>query len=176
LISDLRAASPGPQVGTLAPEFKAISILTGDTVDLNRERGKIVIMTFWASWCAPCRRELPILERAQELVGRDRLTVLAVNYRDSREAMVRMKKILAPWQLTVLEDRNGKISDTYKVKAIPHLFMIDREGKIIADHTGYGDKSLALLVLDINNALREDVPTAQPPAPAVNENASSDPH
>jgi thiol-disulfide isomerase/thioredoxin len=57
--------------------------MTGEVVPLSSQRGKVVILTFWASRCAPCRRELAILERAQEVVGKDKLTVFAVSYRES---------------------------------------------------------------------------------------------
>jgi hypothetical protein len=60
--------------------------------------------------------------------------------------------------MSLLEDRNGGIANRYKITAIPHLFMIDRNGKVVANHTGHGDKSLEVLVADINNAMREDVP------------------
>jgi thiol-disulfide isomerase/thioredoxin len=164
-ISTVLAASTGPEAGTTAPEFKAKSITTGDTIELNAQRGKLVIVTFWASWCPPCRRELPILERAQEILGRDKLAVLAINFRDSPVAITALRKIAKTWQISLLEDRNGGIANRYKITAIPHLFMIDRNGKVVANHTGYGDKSLEVLVADINNAMREEVP-ADEQAPA----------
>lgn len=163
------AASPGPGVGSIAPEFKAKNIVTGDAVDLNAQRGKLVILTFWATWCGPCRRELPILERAQEYLGKSRLAVLAVDFQDSENAVLAVKKIAKPWQISLLRDGYGRIAGKYKITAIPHLFMIDREGKIVAEHTGYGDKSLAELVADINNALGADTPADEHSTPAPSE-------
>jgi thiol-disulfide isomerase/thioredoxin len=148
------AAPAGPDVGTIAPSFKARNILTGDKIALDEQRGKLVILTFWATWCPPCRRELPILEKAQRLVGKDRLVVLAVVYRDTPEAIWSLKKAAKDWQITLLDDWGGSIASSYKISAIPHLFMIDQDGKIVANHTGYGDKSLEVLVEDINGALR----------------------
>ena len=153
-------------MGSTAPEFKGKNMVTGDTVDLSAQRGKLVILTFWATWCAPCRSELPILEGAQKLLGKDKLIVFAVNFQDSPEAVRALKKLAATWQLVLVEDRGGRIADSYKIRAIPHLFMIDRDGKIVAIHTGYGDRSLEELVSDINKALRVPGGADQQPAPA----------
>jgi hypothetical protein len=64
-----------------------------------------------------------------------------------------------------LQDGSGRIADSYKITAIPHLFMINRDGKIVANHTGYGDRSIEELVADINAALREDSTAGAPSAP-----------
>lgn len=172
-VSEVIAASSGPEVGSMAPDFKAKNLVTGDAVDLIGQRGKLVILTFWASWCAPCRRELPILEGAQKYLGRDRLVLLAVNFRDSPDAVIALKKLAKPWQISLLQDGNGRIASSYKITAIPHLFMIDRDGKIVANHTGYGDRSLNELVADINDALREKKPVDDQSAPLPSETPSS---
>lgn len=163
------ASQTGPAVGTVAPDFKARNLLTGEVLPLSSQRGKIVIVTFWASWCAPCRRELPILERAQQVVGKDRLTVFAVSFRESPDAERALKKVAAAWQINIIEDHNGWIAGHYAISSIPHLFLIDREGKVVANHLGYGDSSLETLVADINHALTgstsgdEHAPAPPPP-------------
>jgi thiol-disulfide isomerase/thioredoxin len=160
------AAQPGgPAVGSIAPGFRAHSAVTGQTTHLSDQHGKVVILTFWASWCAPCRRELPILEKAQRLVGKDKLTVFAVSFKENPRAGAALKKLAADWQINVIEDDNGWIASRYSISAIPHLFIIGRDGKVIANHLGYGDSSLDELVHDINHALappveQEAAPTA----------------
>jgi thiol-disulfide isomerase/thioredoxin len=168
------ASQTGPTIGSIAPDFKARNLLTGEVTPLNSQRGKIVILTFWASWCAPCRRELPILERAQMVIGKDRLTVFAVSYRESPDAESRLKRVASAWHINMIEDSNGWIAGHYGISSIPHLFLIDREGKVVANHLGYGDRSLAELVADINHALAESTPAEQeaPPPPPPVDSAS----
>ena len=164
------ASQTGPAIGSIAPDFKARNLLTGEVIPLSSQRGKAVILTFWASWCAPCRRELPILERAQSVVGKDRLTVFAVSYRETPDAERALKKLASTWHINLIQDGNGWIAGHYGISSIPHLFLIDREGKVVANHLGYGDRSLEELVADINRALAEATPADQdapsPPPPA----------
>jgi thiol-disulfide isomerase/thioredoxin len=143
----------GPAIGTIAPDFKVRNLVTGEDVTLSSQHGKVVIVTFWASWCGPCKRELPILEKAQRVVGKDNLVVFAVNHGDAPEALAAIKKPAANWQINIMKDRNEHVASLYSVKSIPHLFMIGRDGKIVANHLGYGDSTLEELVADINRAL-----------------------
>jgi thiol-disulfide isomerase/thioredoxin len=143
----------GPAVGAIAPDFKVRNLVTGEDITLSSQHGKVVILTFWASWCGPCKRELPILENAQRAVGKDRLIVFAVSHRDKPEALAAIKKPAANWQINVMTDRNDHVASLYSVAAIPHLFMIGRDGKVVANHLGYGDRTLDELVADINRAL-----------------------
>jgi thiol-disulfide isomerase/thioredoxin len=152
--------STGPAVGSVAPDFKAHNVLTGERTLLSGQRGKVVILTFWASWCAPCRRELPNLEKAQRILGKDKLTVFAVSFNDSA-AESGIKKLASEWQINMIDDHYGWIAGHYSISKIPHLFIIGRDGKVLANHTGYGDRSLQELVDDINRAFREPTPAEQ---------------
>jgi thiol-disulfide isomerase/thioredoxin len=161
------AAGPsGPEIGSIAPDFKAHNLVTRESVPLSSQRGKVVILTFWASWCAPCRRELPILEKAQELVGKDKLTVFAVSYMDTQAASA-IAKVARQWQINVIEDRNNWIANHYAISSVPHLFIIGRDGKILANHLGYGDRSLEELVADINGAMAQPAAAEQQVPPVV---------
>ena len=151
-------APSGPAIGTTAPDIKVRNLVTWQDMTLSSQRGKIVILTFWASWCGPCKRELPILEGAQRAIGKDRLVVFAVNYRDRPEALAAIKKPASSWQINLMTDPGDRAARQYSISGIPHLFMIGRDGKVIANHLGYGDRTLDELVADINRALAETTP------------------
>jgi thiol-disulfide isomerase/thioredoxin len=144
-----------PAVGTAAPDFTAYSYVTGEKTRLSDQHGRVVILTFWATWCGPCRQELPNLEGIQERVGKDRLVVLAVNYRDSEQTISYLKKSAkkAEWKITMLLDPTGGIADKYGIDSIPHLFLIGRDGNIAAAHSGFGDGSIDTMLPEINAAL-----------------------
>ncbi len=152
-----------PPVGSAAPDFTAFDYVTGEKTRLSAQHGKVVILTFWATWCAPCREELPNLEGIQEHVGKDQLVVLAVNYRDSDETISYLRKNAkkAAWKISMLLDPNGGIAGKYGIASIPHLFLIGRDGNIAAAHSGFGDGSLDAMLPEINAAL------AGKPAPAL---------
>ena len=147
------AESNGPAVGSMAPDFTAHNAVTGEIVPLSSQHGKVVILTFWASWCGPCRRELPVLENAQRIVGKDKVTVFAVSYRETHGATASLKKQEATWRLTLVDDPDGWIASHYSISRIPHLFIIGRDGRVVANHLGYGDHTLNQIVADLNHAL-----------------------
>jgi peroxiredoxin len=168
LSGSVLAAPASPAVGDLAPDFTAPAALSRDKVTLSAQQGKLVFLTFWASWCAPCRKELPILEAVQRKLGKDVAVVLAVSFQDAKYAQIARGAQKAGWQLTLLEDPNGKIAAKYGIESIPHLFVIGRDGKILAVHTGYGEDSVEHLVRDINSALGqagEPAAAEETPAP-----------
>jgi thiol-disulfide isomerase/thioredoxin len=148
----------GPAVGTIAPDFEVHNLVTGEDITLSSQHGKVVILTFWASWCGPCKRELPILENAQRAVGKDKLVVFALSHKDKPAAIAAIKRVAAKWQINVMIDSNDHVARRYSVSGIPHLFMIGRDGKVVANHVGYGDRTLDELIADINHALAAPLP------------------
>ncbi len=140
------------QVGDTPPDLLGRTA-SGDHVKLSDYHGRIVIVSFWASWCAPCRKELPILAGIQKKVSRDQLVVFAVNWKESREQYRLITKGLKDVDLTLISDESGYFGDRFGVNAIPHMFIIGRDGHIAAIHLGYGESELPALVKEINALL-----------------------
>jgi thiol-disulfide isomerase/thioredoxin len=116
------------EVNRPAPDFTLCSI-DGKPVSLSQFRGKPVVLTFFASWCQPCRAELPMMEKLQKEMG-DRLQVVAVNYRDiyfDSKRFVRDRGVTYP---ALLESDDNPVAERYGVHGIPMTFFIDRNGKI----------------------------------------------
>lgn len=124
-------------VGKPAPEF-SLESLDGRKVSLADYRGKTLAVTFWASWCGPCRMEMPVLIRfyRQTHDSGSNFEILAISIDDNREDAqdaARAMKIPFP----VLLDSGSHLADTYKVEGIPMLFVIDKSGKVSWSHTGF---------------------------------------
>ena len=107
----------------------ALKDLGGTLHDLAEYRGQVVVVNFWATWCQPCREELPSLERLRDAMRGRRFEVLTVNV---AEGEPRVKGFLAevPLRLPVLLDRDGDTQRAWKVRGLPATFLLDREGVI----------------------------------------------
>jgi peroxiredoxin len=121
---------PSPREGFLAPDF-TLDLLTGGEMTLSEQKGKVVIINLWASWCPPCRAEMPALQEVY-LANRDRgLEVLAVNttYQDQESAAA---AFVQDFNLTfpILLERTGDVARQYQLRAMPSTFFVDREGVI----------------------------------------------
>lgn len=117
----------GNQVGQRAPDFTA-TLIDGSSVSLSDYRGKFVLLDFWATWCEPCREEIPSLQKAYE--ERDNLVVLAIDFLEDEgtvSAFARTNKITFPMAL----DLTGEVNYLYKVSGYPTNYLINKEGIII---------------------------------------------
>ena len=101
--------------------------LQGRLTDLASLHGKVVLINFWASWCAPCRVEMPLLQAVPELLGEDRVAVLAVNFKESPRAVSRFVTA-QQWRVPVLLDPPGDVARAWGVKVFPTTFLIDTQG------------------------------------------------
>lgn len=118
-----------------APDF-TLKSRTGENIKLSELRGEVVMLNFWASWCAPCRKEMPLLEEIYKKYSDLGFTLLAVNVEeDSSKADILLKDI--PVTFPVLFDNTNKVTKLYKVVAMPSTVIIDRDGNQRYLHRGY---------------------------------------
>lgn len=125
-----------PKPGELPPDALGRD-RDGNDVTVSQYRGKVVIVTFWASWCGPCRRELPLLGKVQAMVGRDHLEIIAVNFKEDRREFNAVIRANRDVDLHYVHDRSGRTSDSYGVNSLPHMFIIGLDGRVAHVHRGY---------------------------------------
>jgi peroxiredoxin len=130
-----QAAPGGINVGNRARDF-TLEDLAGDKVSLSDYRGDVVLINFWATWCPPCRAEIPDLEAAYRTRGGDGLVILGLSTDESREqvqAFVDQFGVTYP----VLLDSEAKVMETYRARGLPMSVLVDRDGVIQVRHIGY---------------------------------------
>jgi cytochrome c biogenesis protein CcmG, thiol:disulfide interchange protein DsbE len=145
---------PSPHVGFPAPDF-TLETLDDSTTSLAGQRGKVVIVNLWASWCGPCRAELPAIQRLYNTQRDQGLTILAVDgtFQDS-EASARAFVQDLSLTFPILLDRDGEVSRRYQLRALPSTFIVDRKG-IIRDVIFGGPLSEATLQSKVDALLAE---------------------
>ena len=144
------AAAPGP--GDVPPPDLGHTI-GGDEVQLPSYAGKAVIVTFWATWCTYCLKELPILDAVQTKAGKAQMAVIAVNIED-RDVFRRAVRLLRDSvHFELVSDARGAAQEAFGVKGIPHMVILGRDGRILKVYRGYSEKNLDAIVADINLAL-----------------------
>jgi len=150
---------PRPGPGELPPPLLGKLHGSDTQVDLREYRGKVVIVTFWASWCGPCRKELPMLAHFQKTVGNDALEVIAVNFKEPRSDFISVVRANRKLALNYVHDGKGVASDEYGVDSLPNMFVVDRDGTIAYVHRGYSEEMLPGLINEIVGLLPEEVRT-----------------
>ena len=118
----------GAQIGNLAPGFQ-LQDLDGNTVSLGDLRGQPVMVNFWASWCGPCRAEMPHIQAVFEEWQDQGLVILAINIEETA-SLVRQFMQDNNFSFPVLLDTNGDVAGKYNVSGIPVTFFIDKDGII----------------------------------------------
>ncbi|TWH99919.1 thiol-disulfide isomerase/thioredoxin [Luteimonas cucumeris] len=153
-------AGQAPEIGATPPPLLGKD-RDGNAVDLNALRGKVVIVTFWASWCGYCLKELPELNSLQAQAGDQWLKIIAVNVKDDTADYRAMMKQMRDYTLVMTRDRDGEIAEGYGVKGYPNLWMIDPQGRVASHHVGYGEDSLASIIDEIKRLLHAELARQQ---------------
>ena len=147
------AAAPSQAVGIgeAAPAF-SLRDAKGASVALERLRGQVVYVDFWASWCGPCRRSFPWMNELQRRYGDRGLTIVAINVdKDPADAVRFLER--NPAQFAIAYDRDGSIPLAYAVEGMPSSYLVDARGKVVDVEQGFHDDRKAVVEQRIQSLL-----------------------
>jgi thiol-disulfide isomerase/thioredoxin len=133
-----------------APEI-ALADVDGKPVKLSELRGKVVVVNFWATWCPPCRKEIPSLTRLQKLFKPQQLRVLAVNIGEDEETVF---GFIPDPGFTILLDLNSTSLRTWQVRGLPATYIVDAEGRVVLRAVGGREFDDPAIVAQLRELLR----------------------
>jgi len=147
-VGTARAQLPAPELSheltrletpVPAPDF-TLEDMDGEKHSLSDYRGKVIMLNFWATWCPPCRREIPSMQSIYKDLGDSGFTVLAVNeYEDPDHVFAYTGQLNVFPTFPILFDRDSAVSQVYKVKGLPTTVLIDKQGRIVYRAVGGRD-------------------------------------
>lgn len=153
-----QALAAVPTIGDMAPDEFGRTI-TGDIPKLADFQGKVVVITFWATWCGYCMKELPVLEGLQR-AGKNNVQVVAINTEERDVFRQAERALRSSVTMKLTYDAGGKGAKLYDVKSYPYLVIIGRDGKIIDVHHGYAESMLPKILDAVNLAIATPAPAA----------------
>jgi len=118
-----------------APDF-TLKSRNGENLKLSEFRGDVVMVNFWASWCGPCRQEMPLLDQLYKRYQPLGFTILGVNVEEDSSAAEKVLKDI-PVNFPILFDKTNEVSKLYGISAMPSTFLVDRNGNLRYLHKGY---------------------------------------
>jgi peroxiredoxin len=132
----------------------SLKLVDGRTVSLSGFRGKVVFLNFWATWCPPCRAEMPSMEGLYRRLHGQGLEVLAVDIMENRKTVT---DFLSSNDLTfpAALDSDGRVSGSYGVQAVPATFIVDRDGKLILRTVGGRDWNTPAVIYAFEELLKD---------------------
>ncbi len=151
VVSSGAGAAVTPSAG--APDFTLPS-LDGPNLRLQEQRGRVVMINFWATWCGPCRVEMPHLSKLYEKYRGSGFTVLAVNIDEDPHKAASLAKQLG-MRFPVLLDTEKKVSRLYDLSTMPSTVLVDRDGRVRFVHRGYREGYEDTYDKQIRELLRE---------------------
>lgn len=125
--------SAAPELGAPAPEFE-LQTLSGERLSLEDFRGKTVLLNFWATWCGPCRVEMPAIQSRFEQHNPE-LEVLAINFDEPADRVQAYVQELG-LTFTVMLDPGGEVQRLYRIRGYPSTYVVDEDGIIRVQHIG----------------------------------------
>jgi len=137
-VKDPQAAVTRELTGQAAPDFTAMN-MAGEQIQLSQLRGQVVVLNFWASWCPPCREEMPSMERLYQAFRDKGMVLLAVNVEENGRDAVKEFISKRNYSFPLLLDEDAAIQNSYGVFRFPETFIIDQNGTVVEKIIGGRD-------------------------------------
>ncbi len=151
------ATTLSPWRGRPAAPATELKTLDGAAWSLAALRGKVVIVNFWATWCEPCRAEMPSLMRLREQFAGAPLEVVAINYLDDETNIREFLKVM-PLAMTIVRDRDGAAAGAWRARALPTSYVVDGKGIVRYSVFGSADWTAAPIVAAMRQLLTTTAP------------------
>jgi cytochrome c biogenesis protein CcmG, thiol:disulfide interchange protein DsbE len=130
------------EVGARAPDFRALNLATGDSVSLREGyRGAVTLVNIWATWCVPCRVEMPAMEKLYQSLAPRGFRIAAVSIDEGSPEDVQAFGRELGLSFDILQDRSTKVQQIYQTTGVPESFLLNREGVIVKRVIGAQDWS-----------------------------------
>jgi peroxiredoxin len=153
------ATPRAPELGQRAPDYHTVS-LSGDSVSLEQMRGRVVLLNVWATWCHPCREEIPVLQALHERYASAGLSLVGVSV-DARGEEDTIHEFAKDFNMTypLWLDPDERVQSTFLAIGVPATFLIDRSGILRWRHVGPVRANDATLMRELQRALQTDAST-----------------
>jgi len=146
-----------PKVGSTAPDFELVDLSTGQPITLSSLKGKPVWINFWATWCPPCKEEMPIMQKLYDENKDKGLVILGVDVQEPESDVTPYIKE-GGYSWTFVIDKTGKITDNYRVGGLPSHYFVDKEGIIQAIVIGGLKSEMTGELMDVTPYLKKIIP------------------
>lgn len=156
-------AAANDRLAGMTPAVRAADLRSTGVIDLATMRGQVVIVDFWASWCAPCRESLPFYQRLVEARGKDGLQVLGISV-DVERALAERFLTEVPTTFPMAWDADQQLAASFGLDSMPTALIVDRAGVVRDVHKGFVSSDQAAIEALIGRLLAEPAPPPAPPA------------
>jgi len=149
------APDAGVQINRPAPNFQAIDLATRDSISLEDYRGSVTLVNIWATWCVPCREEMPSMQRLYDSVGTRGFRIAAISIDEGSPEDVTAFARELDLSFDILHDRSGAVERLYQTTGVPESYLLDRRGVLVKRVIGAHDWSSPANIAAVERLLEQ---------------------